>query len=165
MKKILLSLLGSAAMAMSANAMALDTTRTYNAFIDVGAITYPAGSLFFEFTFDEPLPGGGACQYVGQWVSPFPAPLTGQCTIREEVTTANFNCLANSLLPVPSVITIDTVNLPQPPAVIPPCTGFDYFGQFRTVALLVLGEGITPALEGVIQFAGPLGFIYGFNLV
>jgi hypothetical protein len=161
MKKILLSLLGAATMAMSANAMALDTTLQYNAFVDRGVIPLPAGAVFFQFDYDDGLPG---CQYVGEWLSPFPSPISAQCVIRESKTTANFSCLENSVVPVPGVIVNETVNLPQPPP-IPPCSGFDYFGQYRVIATLVLGEDLTNILSGIVQFDGPLGFVYGASLV
>ena len=161
MKKILLPLLGAAAMAVSSSAMALDTTLQYNAFVDDGVNPLPAGAVFFQFDYDDGLPG---CQYVGEWLSPSPAPLSAQCVIRESKTTANFSCLENSTVPVPGIIVNETVNLPQPPA-IPPCTGFDYFGQYRVIATLVLSESLTNVLSGILQYDGPLGFVYGTSLI
>jgi hypothetical protein len=153
MKKLMLSLLGAATMAISSNAMALDTTHLFHAFIERGPFPVPAGELAFEFTQDIPFK---ACQYVAEWVDTAFRPLSGECWVNEAKTHGEFSCLQNSLLQVPSVVTIE-------PSI--PCTGFDDFQQFRQVFMLMLGETFAPApMVGLIQFTGAVPIVYGFDL-
>jgi hypothetical protein len=152
MKKIVLSLLGAATMALSANAMALDTTVPYFAFLSRGLAPIPVGVLTFEFFGDIPLT---ACQYVAEWDDLVPAlPLSGQIFVDEAKTQANFSCVENSLLPVPSFLALDGTF---------PSFGFDYFQQLRQVFLLEVGESLNHDNEGLIQFTGATPIVYGFD--
>jgi hypothetical protein len=154
-KKLVLSLLGAAAVAMiSSNAMALDTTRQFSAILARGPFPVPAGTLMFEFSQDIPFQ---ACQYFAEWVDTAFLPLSGQCAVDEAKTHGNFSCLQNSLLQVPSVVTLE-------PSI--PCYGFDDFQQFRQVFMLMVGESFgAPDMEGLIQFTGAVPIVYGFELV
>jgi hypothetical protein len=152
MKKLMLSLVGAATMALSSSAMALDTTAIYQAFVTRGPIPVPVGTLYFEFSADVP---GHFCQYAVEWDNAVPAlPLSGQCFLDEAKTHGNFSCIDNSLRPVPSVITIDPL--------YPDCYGFDYFQQFRKVFVLMLGEDLSNTLQGLVQFTGAVPIVYGF---
>jgi hypothetical protein len=154
MKKLMLSLLGAATLAISSNAMALDTTRQFSAIIARGPFPVPAGTLMFEFSQDIPFQ---ACQYFAEWVNTAFLPLSGQCAFDEAKTHGNFSCLQNSLLQVPSVITLE-------PSI--PCFGFDDFQQFRRVFMLMLGESFgEPQMEGLVQFTGAVPIVFGFELV
>jgi len=151
MKKIMLSLLGAATLAISSNAMALDTTVPYTAFISNGQYPVPAGTLFFEFNADLP---ALACQYVAEWAGTAFLPLSGQIWVDEAKTHGNFSCLQNSLYPVPSFLTLDGIT---------PSYGLDVFQQFRQIAVLMVGESLNHDNEGLIQFAGAVPIVYGFD--
>ncbi len=158
MKKLLLSLLGAAAMAtVSTSAFALNTATKpiYQVLLARGPAVIPTGTMSFFFDFDIP---GAACQYVAEWDNNAFAPLSGECFLDEAKTLGNFSCVANSLIPIPSVLTLDTT------AVGGPCFGFDYFQQFRQVFTLILGENIDSTLEGVVQFTGGAPVVYGISL-
>jgi hypothetical protein len=152
MKKLVLSLLGAATLAISSNALALDTTVPYLAFISRGPVPIPAGVLTFEFFGDIPTT---ACQYAAEWDNLVPAlPLSGQIFVDEAKTQANFSCIENSLLPVPSFLVLDSTF---------PSFGFDYFEQYRQVFLLMVGESVNWDNEGLIQFTGASPIVYGFE--
>jgi hypothetical protein len=156
MKKLLLSLLGAATMAISSSAMALNTgIPFYHAFLTRGPIPISVGTMSFFFDFDIP---NNACQYVAEWDDNAFAPLSGECFLDEAKTLGNFSCLANSTMSVPSILTLDTTPLGGP------CYGFDYFQQFRQVFALILGEDSNNVLQGVIQFTGAVPIVYGFEL-
>src|SRR4051812_11078706 len=132
MNKLVLSLVGAAAMAVSSSAMALDTTAYYQAFVTRGPVPVPAGALFFEFSADYP---GHFCQYAAEWdnavAPPGGLPLSAELFVNEAKTHGNFSCIDNSLRAVPSIITLEPTY---------PAYGFDYFQQYRQVYLLMLGE-------------------------
>jgi len=151
MKKIMLSLLGAATLAISSNAMALDTTVPYTAFISNGQFPVPAGTLLFEFNADIP---ATACQYVAEWDGTAFLPLSGEIWVDEAKTHGNFSCLQNSMFPVPSFLTLDPAN---------PSFGFDYFQQFRQIAVLMHGESLNHDNEGLLQFTGAVPIVYGFD--
>lgn len=150
----MLSLLGAAVVAISSNAMALDTRQLFSATIARGPFPVPAGALVFEFSQDIPFQ---ACQYFAEWVDTAFQPLSGQCALDEAKTHGNFSCLQNSVQQVPSVVTLE-------PSI--PCWGFDDFQQFRRVFMLMVGESAgAPDMEGLIQFTGAVPIVYGFELV
>jgi hypothetical protein len=154
MKKLMLSLIGAATLAISSNAMALDTQRQFSAIIARGPFPIPVGTLMFEFSQDIPFQ---ACQYWAEWVDTAFLPLSGQCVLDEAKTHGNFSCLQNSLLQVPSVLTLE-------PSI--PCFGFDDFQQFRRVFMLMVGESFgVPSMEGLVQFTGAVPIVFGFELV
>jgi hypothetical protein len=152
MKKLVLSLLGAATLAMSSNAMALDTTVPYFAFLSRGLQQVPVGLLTFAFFGDVPLQ---ACQYVAEWDDAVTLlPLSGEIVVDEAKTIGNFSCLENSLLPSPSFLTLDPGG---------PSFGFDYFQQFRQIFVLMVGESVNHDNEGLIQFTGAVPVVYGFD--
>ena len=153
MKKLVLSLVGAAAMAASSSAMALDTTAIYQAFITRGPIPVQAGVLCFEFSLDAP---GRFCQYAAEWDDAVTAlPLSAELFVDEAKTHGNFSCIDNSLRPVPSILTVDSAY---------PAYGFDYFQQYRQVYVLMLGEDLNNTLQGLVQFTGAVPIVYGFDL-
>jgi hypothetical protein len=176
MKKLMLSLLGAATLAISSNAMALNPG-PYQVFLSVGVEPVPVGALLAELEADIPFGTAGspspfgACEYVGEWSNGLgPFPLSAECFLVEEKSFANFSCLENSLEGVPTIVAADTV--------IAPCTGFNYFGQFTQVSSIMLGESFNPppvpsgpvtpggaVMEGIIAFCGPLPGPYGLELV
>jgi hypothetical protein len=169
MKKLVLSLLGAATVAISSNAMALDPGR-YAVFVDRGQSATPAGFLMAQFDADIPFSG---CEYAAEWDNATTGfSLSAECFLVETKTHGNFSCLQNSLQGIPALVTNDMTL---------PCTGFDYFGQFRMVQSIMLGESPAPwvtlgppvapnppfpraVLQGLIVFAGPAGYAYGFSL-
>lgn len=168
MKKLALSLLGVAALAISSNAMALDTTRIYNVSISRGGQGTPAGAIIFDFDSDvpfDPVSGNlGACEYAAEWVNYAGLPLTAQCFFAEQKMHGGLSCLANSLRGVPTVVVADTA--------YSECDGFDPFQQISMVRYIQLGEnfaiGNYPiALQGVVQFDSALAnhTIYGLTLL
>jgi hypothetical protein len=141
---------------VSTSAFALNTAKPlYQVLLARGPAVIPTGTMSFFFDFDIP---GAACQYVAEWDNNAFAPLSGECFLDEAKTLGNFSCVANSLIPVPSVLTLDTT------AVGGPCFGFDYFQQFRQVFTLILGENIDNTLNGVVQFTGGAPIVYGMIL-
>jgi hypothetical protein len=194
MKKIALSLLGAATLAMSSNAMALDTTVIYKVGIQRGSLTIPVGFAQFEFDSDIPfaiVPSTlgtpafpeGACEYDMEWVNELAdpsapgLPLSAECFLLEAKSHAAASCVNNFMHDVPSILVADTTA--GSPAVTPglpmgsECTGFDYFQNFQTVAQINLGESFAlpgkPGvdIEGLIQFASPLTLnsFFGFRLL
>jgi hypothetical protein len=180
MKKLVLALLGAATLAMSSNALALDTTKQYAAVISRGpGPAIPVGVLSFVFWGDLPagfvpgvgnggLPGVGQCQYMAEWddfysgVAPTgglsPLGLSGQILVDEEKTVGSFSCLQNSMMPTFSAITLDNSYGPSFPNM-----GFDQFQQVTTVTQLALGESGWSS-EGLIQYYGPPIAVYSFML-
>ena len=157
MNKLVLSLVGAAAMAVSSSAMALDTTANYQAFVTRGPYPVPAGVLYFQFSADMP---GHFCQYAAEWDNalpnlPGPATLSAELFVNETKTHGNFSCIDNSLRPVPSIITLEPTY---------PAYGFDYFQQYRQVYLLMLGGGFDHLLQGLVQFTGAVPIVYGLEL-
>ena len=168
MKKLALSLLGASAMAISSNAMALDTNRVYTAYISRGAAGTPAGSLIFDFDSEVPynLTTGnpGACEYVAEWLDAAGLPLSAQCFFAEQKMHGGLSCLANSLRGVPTVVVADTA--------YSECDGFDPFQQISMVRYIQLGENFAIGnypltLQGVVQFDSvyPNTNIYGLTLI
>ncbi len=153
MKKLVLSLLGAATLAMSSNALALDTTVPYWVFVSRGIAEVPVGLLTFAFFGDMPLQ---ACQYVAEWDDAVTMlPLSGEIVVDEAKTIGNFSCMENSLLPVPSFLTLDMGG---------PSFGFDYFQQFRQVFTMMLAESpVNHDNEGLIQFTGAVPVVYGID--
>jgi hypothetical protein len=157
-KKLVLSLLGAAAMAtISSSAMALNTLiPQYKVLLSRGPAQIPSGLMSFFFDLDVP---GAACQYAAEWDDATFAPLSGECYLDEAKPLGNFSCPVNSTMPVASILTLDTT------AVGGPCFGFDYFQQYRQVFTLVLGESpASPELQGVVQFTGGAPIVYGMDL-
>jgi hypothetical protein len=154
MKRFVPSLLGAATLAMSANALALDTTVPYLAFISHGFAEIPVGVLAFELFGDIPLT---ACQYAAEWDNAVTVmPLSGQIVLDETKTVGNASCPENSILPVLSLLTLDKGG---------PSFGFDDFEQFQQIFLLMAGESReTHDNEGLIQFTGAVPVVYGFEL-
>ena len=158
MKKLVLSLIGAAAMVMvPSSAMALNTgIPLYQVFLSRGPAQISAGTMSFFFDLDVP---GAACQYAAEWDNNAFAPLSGECFLDEAKSLGAFSCPANSTTPVASVLTLDTT------AAGGPCFGFDYFQQYRQVFSLILGENaLTPTLQGVVQFTGGAPIVYGIDL-
>jgi hypothetical protein len=173
MKKLVLSLLGAATLAISSNALALDTQAVYSATVSRGfATAIPVGILQFVFWGDipsnfgtGPLGGPGYCQYVAEWdsfLSTVQAPsgtplgLSGQILVDELKTVGQFSCPANAQYPTFSSIALDTG-----PGFYN--TGFDTFQQLTPVLLLSLGES-GPILEGVVEYGGPVNVVYSIIL-
>jgi hypothetical protein len=169
MKKIMLSLLGAATLAISTNAMALIEGRPFMAAIDLGVLTpIPVGTLTFIFTVDEGLALG--CGYVAEWDSNAFLPFSGQCSVVEAKTLGFFSCGSNASMQIPTFVTID-----KGPFAIPTivdgvasfCTGFDQFQQFREVGMLMLAElpvGGPISFEGIVIYDGVL-IPYGIQLI
>ncbi len=193
MKTLALSLLGAAAMAVSSNAMAIDTTRVYVASLTLGGAFIPVGTLLFDF--DSQLPPSivhgvpvnpGACAYLAEWLDQTPAgwgagtaghvlPLSGQCYFFEQMTHGAFSCIGNSIRGVPSMVLagnnlVASTAFPVP-APFGECDGVDPFGQISAVLTLQVSENLalpgTPALlQGIVQFDGLLSSstIYGLSI-
>jgi hypothetical protein len=175
MKKLVLSLLGAATLAVSSNAMALNTIPIYQVLLQRGAIGVPVGKAIFEFDSDIPfgvLPGfpQGACEYDMEWVnevgfSPVGVPvggLTAECFLVESKIHGANNCLLNAMMGVTSFVQNDPTMA---------CQGFDYFQNIDPVTVIQLGEQFSgphdhTMLVGLIQFHTPLlgGSFFGLEL-
>jgi hypothetical protein len=161
MKKLLLSLLGAAAMAtVSSSAFALVQGVPFPVTISRGPVGEPAGAM--TFWWDLELIAGESCQYIAEWDNATPSePLAGECFFDEAKVLGNFSCMENSTMNFPSILTLDNS------AAGGPCYGFDYFQQFRQVWMIMLGEeGVTGTsvlgpLQGVVQFTGGAPIVYG----
>jgi hypothetical protein len=174
MKKLVLSLLGAATLAVSSNASALNTVPPYQVLIQRGLIGIPVGAAIFEFDSDipfTPLHPNGFCEYDMEWVNELSLsqPLSGlglsaECFLLEQKIHGGNSCLVNSTMGVTSFL----VNDPHMA-----CSGFDYFQNFDPVVMIQLGEmfgvnspGAQFHLVGLIQFSTPLlgGSFFGFEL-
>ena len=80
MNKLVLSLLGAATLAISSNAMALNTNATFLATVTRGITPDPVGALYVMFNADESIHG---CGYVAEWDSAAMLPFSGQCWVVE----------------------------------------------------------------------------------
>ncbi len=168
MKKLVLSLLGAATLAISSNAMALNTNATFLATVTRGVVPDPVGTLYFAFNADESIHG---CGYVAEWDSAALLPFSGQCWVVEAKTLGNFSCPDNAERPVASFVTIDTSVFAAPapgpsPATTPFCTGFDIFQQFRQVWMLMLAEDpMIGSMEGIVEYTAASPIVYGIELM
>ncbi len=161
MKKLMLSLLGAATLAISSNAMALVQGRPFSVMLDRGALMDNAGMMMFAFNIDEGLFGG--CGYVSEWDSAAMLPISGECYVTEAKTQGNFSCLSNSMMQVPSFVMVDSSPLTGLAPGMPACTGFDYFQQYRVVYMLMLAEDPT-GFTGIISYTPATSLVYGIQL-
>lgn len=152
MKKLMLSLLAASGLSISANASALPTQHAFNVTIVNGFPPgIPAGQMFFDLDYDVtalPVNLYRGCRYFYEWDSSF-LPLSAEGFIVETKAHAASSCVANAYRAVQSMVQHD-----------PTCasTGFDRFGQFRTIALLSLGESVLDgSLNGLVAFGGAVG--------
>ena len=144
MKKLMLSLLATAAMAIPATASALPTQAYFNAFIANGPYDIPVGTIVFDLDADIP---GKQCRYYFEWDDTAYLPLSGDGYLDEGKAHGSASCFANAYMAVHTVVTID----PHYPAY-----GFDRFQQFRLVPYLVLGQdGENADMNGLIQYGPP----------
>jgi hypothetical protein len=128
-----------------APAHALLSGRIYNASVNGAA----EGIMRFEL--DSKVPGG-ACRYAAEW-GPVGVP-TELCYVDEATWFGHQSCVENALGPFNSVI----VNAPGLP-----CWGYDSWGQDTVLfKFLVVEEGWTGLLQGLIQFSAAAPRIYGF---
>jgi hypothetical protein len=169
MKKLVLSLLGAAALATSSNAMALNTIQPFTVTLNVGRLVpIFAGVAMFDFdsmSFNLPTAVGvqpptgvsfpGSCVYQMEWINATPAssfgpgllPLSAQCFVAEQMVHGAVSCVPNALHNFPSLLNAMT----DPSDLNDPCDGFDPFGQISKILVLQIGES-APELEGIVQF-------------
>ena len=175
MKKLVLSLLGAATLAIASNAMALDTTRPYMAGISRGGMFTPAGVLVFDFDSEAfgPISGGGplfpgSCVYAVEWISTAPGttgplPLSAQCFFNEQRIHGGLSCMSNALHGLPTVVNavVDSNSMNDI------CDGVNPFGQISKILMLQLGEEFMPELTGLVQFDSWIAnhTVYGLQLL
>lgn len=151
MKKLMLSLLTAGALSIPASASALPTQNAFKVTIVNGLAGIPAGEMFFDLDYDVtalPVNLYRGCRYFYEWSSSF-LPLSAEGFVIEAKAHAASSCVANAYRAVQSIVQND-----------PTCisTGFDRFGQFRTLALLSLGESVLDgSLNGLVAFGGAVG--------
>ncbi len=103
-----------------------------------------AGTITAFYTGNIPLPSG-ACLYDIDWESPYAPAGSVMCEIAETKVLGHTSCLANRMTAF-----VTTVVSTQ--SKISPCMGFDQFGLFQPVTL-ILGEGQNaPTLNGLGVF-------------
>jgi hypothetical protein len=139
-RKLFCGLVCAGCLALPERASALDTTLTYDAFIDHDQRPIPVGQLQFELGADLPFT---ACQYTYEWdnaASPSGAP----GAVDETKTLANRSCIENSLTPFSTFLQLDSA--------LGPSFGFDTSQAFRQVSALVVGETSAGVLSGTVQF-------------
>jgi hypothetical protein len=101
----------------------------------------PAGTITLFYTANVGSPSG-ACLYDIDWESPYAPAGSVMCEVAEQKVLGHTSCLGNRMS---SFVT--TVVSTQDK--ISPCMGFDQYGLFQPVTL-ILGEGQTsPALNGL----------------
>lgn len=185
MKKLVLSLLGGAAMAISSNAMALDSAVPYLVQLTRGlAPPTPLGVMAFAFEQDNgintpianptspvapiigvPVVSAGSCSYAVEWDSlgavqqSAALPLSAQCFVAEAKVIGNFGCVENQLVNFNTILSLD---LSFASSTDTGCQGFDQFSQFHEVSNLMLAEmfslSASTRISGVITFDGVNGF-------
>lgn len=163
MKKVLLSLVAAAAMAIPASAMALDTNQEYAVSIFNGASETDVGTMNFGLVSSE----GNACIYYYEWVSEDEL-ISLDCLVAEAKALGHRGCLDNADESFDTVITRAT--LPGWPGdvdsdVNDDCQGFDRFRLDREILFLVLGESEDDELRGVMLTDGPAGDIQSVEAI
>lgn len=147
MKKLLVSLLGAAALAIPASAHALPTNVVYNVFIANGPVDLPAGQMIFDL--DADLPAYRQCRYYVEWDNAAYLPISADGFVVEYKTHGSASCLLNAFYPVHSVVTADPHY---------PFYGFDRFAQYRAVSIFTVGEdGENAEMNGIIAYAATPG--------
>jgi hypothetical protein len=101
----------------------------------------PAGTITAFYTGNVPLPSG-ACLYDIDWESPYAPAGSVMCEIAEQKVLGHTSCLGNRQSSFVTTV-VSTQNK------ISPCMGFDQFGLFQPLTM-ILGEGQSaPALNGL----------------
>lgn len=104
----------------------------------------PAGMITAFYIGNVPLPSG-ACLYDIDWESPYAPAGSVLCEVAEQKVLGHTSCLGNRMSSFVTTI-VSTQNK------ISPCMGFDQYGLFQPVTL-ILGEGqASPALNGLGVF-------------
>ena len=104
----------------------------------------PAGSFTVFFTVNVPLPSG-ACLYDVDWESPYAPAGSVMCEVSEQKVLGHTSCLANRMGSFTTVV-ISTQST------VIPCLGFDQYGLFQPVTLILGESQFAPTLNGLGVF-------------
>lgn len=112
------------------------------------------GEMFFDLDYDVtalPVNLYRGCRYFYEWSSCLFLPLSAEGLVIEAKAHAASSCVRGQRLPRRAE------RRPDDPTCI--STGFDRFGQFRTLALLSLGESVLDGSlpDGLVAFGGAVG--------
>lgn len=139
MKKALL-LASLAILSLSGEAMALQEGVRRQVLV-AGS---PAGLFTVFFTVNIPLPSG-ACLYDVDWESPYAPAGSVMCELAEQKVLGHTSCLANRMGNFTTTV-ISTQNKYKP------CLGFDQYGLFQPVTLILGESQFSPTLNGLGVF-------------
>jgi hypothetical protein len=104
----------------------------------------PAGIFTVFFTVNVPLPNG-ACLYDVDWESPYSPAGSVMCEVAEQKVLGHTSCLANRSTNFTTTL-ISTQNPTRT------CLGFDQYGLFQPVTLILGESQFTPTLNGLGVF-------------
>ncbi len=165
MKKIVLGIVAASVLSVPASAWAIPDDVAFAVNLPDGPLTVssaglqpgfgPFGSITFELDSVTWSPASLGCRYYYEWIAAGGVAVADGFVV-EMATHGQANCFVNAatwpVIPVVTTVTLDgTMTHVYTPS------GFNTFGSFVPVTLLVLGESIDPkhsTLQGVVGF-GP----------